>query len=105
MNSQFIKLEKQQYETISNKRQRYLLFAAICILCIGLALIFLATKKGFDKGEDAIQKNGGSLETKKYYLIVEQSIESYRAAGVVIALLGGALIVISFHEEAKNSPS
>ena len=55
----------------------------------GMVLILTATSVGLKKGEDAIRRNGGSMETDKYYRIIETSTQDYRTAGIVMGAVGG----------------
>lgn len=55
----------------------------------GMVLILTATSMGQKKGEAAIRKNGGSMETDRYYRIIEYSTQDYRIAGIVMGLVGG----------------
>lgn len=61
----------------------------LVIFAMGILLIFQSTKRGFEKGNDAIWENGGSIETSKYNRIVEESIKNYRITGIIFAAVGG----------------
>ena len=61
----------------------------VALFLIGIVLILTATSMGNKKGEEAIRKNGGSMETARYNRIIETSTLDYRTAGTVIGLVGG----------------
>lgn len=61
----------------------------LVIFAMGILQIHQSTKRGLEKGNDAIWENGGSIETSKYNRIVEESIKNYRITGVIFAAVGG----------------
>lgn len=62
---------------------------SLALFLLGMIFILSATKWGRKRGTQAIVQNGGSIETSKYYLIIEESAKDYRYAGVVMCLIGG----------------
>lgn len=61
----------------------------VALFAIGIVFILTATSMGHKKGEEAIRKNGGSMETARYNRIIETSTLDFRTAGTVIGLVGG----------------
>lgn len=73
------------------KRKAVIAAAAIALVVflLGIALIFNATDAGRDAGNQAIRKHGGSMDTQQYIMVIDSTSQSYRAAGLAIALTGG----------------
>ncbi len=67
---------------------------SIAVFFIGLGMIFKSTNIGQDIANIAVQRSGG-MNTQKYLIIMESSIENYRSGGMIIALLGGLSIIFS----------
>ena len=84
------------------KVRKTLLPIAVLVFGFGLFLVFSSTKLGMAKSESAIRHNGGSMETKKYYLIMQESISSYRTGGALITLLAGGTLLICLFSEMKK---
>lgn len=61
----------------------------ISMFVMGIVMMLTASSIGQKKGEIAIRNNGGSMETARYYRIIESSTLDYRMAGLVLGLVGG----------------
>jgi len=69
------------------------LMAAACV--VGFILIFSSLSAGEKAGHAAMQGNGGSMDTTAYYRVIDTTADNYRTAGFVLALVGGAGVVVS----------
>ena len=56
---------------------------------VGIILIFLSASIGQRLGYNAIQSNGGSMETSAYERIIAANTDNFRMGGLVISLVGG----------------
>lgn len=71
-------------------------FVLMLVLFIsGLVMVFSSTKMGQNEGRKAMQANGGSIDTQKYYTIIDSTSENFRSAGIIISLIGGLGLLIS----------
>lgn len=61
----------------------------------GLVMLFSSTAAGQSEGSRAMRENGGSMDTQKYYLVIETTVENYRTGGMVISMVGGFGILLS----------
>lgn len=55
----------------------------------GLILVFAAVPIGSGAADRAIQANGGSMDTERYYFIMRSTALSAQIGGTVCALVGG----------------
>lgn len=66
---------------------------ALCVMVvmffIGLTLIISSTTIGSKIGHNAIQRNGGSMDTSRYERIIDNSTSNFRTVGLVLSLVGG----------------
>lgn len=65
------------------------------LMIMGMIMIFTATNAGLRAGSAAIDAAGGSMDTDKYYMIMEFSTWEALIGGGVMALLGGGGFLIS----------
>lgn len=69
-------------------------FFCICLFAIGILLMNRSTEIGIQLGQKAIMDNGGSLETKKYFYVMQESANDYRQTGSVVSTVGGVGIIL-----------
>ncbi|MBP1925232.1 xanthine dehydrogenase molybdopterin-binding subunit B [Sedimentibacter acidaminivorans] len=72
---------------------------ALCIMIvmffIGLILIISSTAIGNKMGHNAIQRNGGSMNTIRYERIIDNSTSNFRTVGLILSLVGGFGFLLS----------
>lgn len=56
---------------------------------VGLILIFSSASIGESFAQNAIQANGGEMDTSEYERIITSNTENLRMVGLVISLVGG----------------
>lgn len=61
----------------------------VATFIIGIILIFSSVSIGQRKGFEAMQRNGGHMDTSRYHMIIEANTSSYRTGGLALALVGG----------------
>lgn len=79
-------------------KKKYVLCSLIIMSILfigGLVMLFSSTATGQSAGSRAMRENGGSMDTQRYYLVIESTIENYRIGGMVISMVGGFGILIS----------
>lgn len=69
---------------------------------IGMILIFLSTSIGQKMGYNAIEANGGGMETSQYEIIIKSNIGNFRTGGFVLSFIGGLGILMSGYNLYKN---
>ncbi len=74
----------------------------IVLFIAGLTLLIGAANLGMEAASRAIQANGGSMETDKYYFIMESVTRSYQIAGAICSLVGGLGMVLSPYGRQKK---
>lgn len=71
-------------------------FVSMCVaFVIGLILVFVSPMIGEGKGRAESSGYDGGMDTDDYSRIVNTTIITYRTIGVVIAIVGGAGLLIS----------
>lgn len=68
----------------------------LCFIC-GLILIFASPHMAQAAGDNAIRRNGGSLNTNQYELMIQNTADSVRAGGCVISLVAGFGVILYFN--------
>lgn len=79
-------------------RKKFIITSSLITLVLfisGLTMIFKSTDLGQSKGFSAMQANGGSMDTQRYYGIINSTSENYRSAGAIISLVGGLGMILS----------
>ena len=79
-------------------KKKFALISLVVMVCLflgGLVMLFSSTSAGLNEGHNAMQANGGSMDTQRYYSIINSTTENYRTAGMVISLVGGFGLLIS----------
>jgi uncharacterized membrane protein YjjP (DUF1212 family) len=71
------------------------LLVMVIIFVIGLILIFLSSSIGERIGFNAIQNNGGSIDTSTYERIINSNTSNFRTVGLVVSLVGGFGLLLS----------
>lgn len=80
---------------MKKKMARISLFIMIITFGIGLVLIFSSPSIGQSMGDNAIQSNGGSMDTNRYERIIDANASNFRTAGLVISIVGGIGLLLS----------
>lgn len=73
-------------------KKNYVMISLVIMIVLfvgGLVMLFNSTNLGQEAGHQAIQANGGSMDTQRYYDIMNSTAENYRTGGMVISLIGG----------------
>ncbi|MDD4239224.1 MAG: hypothetical protein PHT62_11830 [Desulfotomaculaceae bacterium] len=70
-----------------------IIFGAIFVL--GLIILINSVNLGSHETTNIIKANGGSMDTNKYLIYLEQSIIKFRFAGSILSMLGGLGVLIS----------
>jgi len=65
------------------------------ILVIGIALILSSVSIGQKAGDNAIKRNGGSMDTSRYERIINTTTSNYQIIGGVLSFMGGFGILLS----------
>lgn len=70
----------------------------ICVIGIvgfiaGMVLLFGSVNWGMDAANAAIQKNGGVMDTERFYYIMQSTRNVYLIAGGVVSAIGGVVAV------------
>lgn len=86
-------MKKRTYDTA--------IFIAVLLLILGVILLFSATSLGQSAGDAAIRGNGGSMDTSRYYMIMESATLSWQLVGTVLGLTGGIGSVVFTSQKLK----
>lgn len=70
------------------------------IFIAGLIIILNSIHFGDMSTYSIMQANGGTMDTDKYLLYMEQSIINYRLLGVILSALGGLGILIQTRKKS-----
>ncbi len=80
--------------------------ASICVMVlvfvIGIILILSSVDIGQGYGNDAMRRNGGSMDTSSYERIIDSNITNYRLVGLLLSSLGGMGILLFGHSLYKE---
>ena len=71
------------------------IFIMSIILIIGFIIIFSSYSIGEKIGDNAIQKNGGMMDTGEYERIIETSASNIRTVGMIVSLISGFGLLLS----------
>lgn len=84
-----------------------ILFVAMFVA--GVIVVMCATSIGQNAGHAAVMRNGGSMDTSLYHLIIQSAISSAQISGGIIAGvsgLGALMTGMLFHrEKEKQKPN
>jgi len=58
-------------------------------MILGLVIILESQSLGIKRGERAIRRNGGYMETSQYNRVIEETAVNFRIIGIIIASVGG----------------
>lgn len=72
---------------------KYIAFGAIFV--IGLIILMKSINFANQELSSIMKANGGSMDTNKYLIFLEQSIIKYRFIGSILSLLGGLGVLIT----------
>jgi hypothetical protein len=67
------------------------------VLVIGLIILMNSINLGNHEMSNIMNANGGSMDSNKYMIYLEQSIINYRFAGSILSILGGLGLLISIN--------
>ena len=65
------------------------LLLSVALLAGGLVVIFNSPGWGILAANAYLRSQGGGMDTGQFLIVVQESIEAYRWAGLVVAALGG----------------
>ena len=71
------------------------LYIMVVMLIVGLILILTSTSIGNKIGSNAIQRNGGSMDTSQYERIIDTNTSNFRTVGLILSLVGGVGFLLS----------
>jgi hypothetical protein len=71
------------------------LVVMVVMLLIGLILILSSASIGNRIGSNAIQRNGGSMDTSQYERIIDTNTSNFRTVGLILSLVGGFGMLLS----------
>jgi len=80
---------------MKKKMVRTSLCVMVITLVIGIALILSSVSIGQKAGDNAIHRNGGSMDTNQYERIINKTTTNYQIVGGVLSLMGGFGILLS----------
>ncbi|MFT5876051.1 MAG: hypothetical protein ACI8WT_005054 [Clostridium sp.] len=72
---------------------KLLIFGVVFV--IGIIILMSSIKLGDNELSNIMKTNGGSMDTNKYLIYLEQSIINYRIIGSILSLLGGLGVLIT----------
>jgi hypothetical protein len=70
-----------------------IVFGAIFV--IGLIILMNSINLGNHEMYNIMKANGGSMDTNKYMIYLEQSIITFRSAGSILTILGGLGVLVA----------
>jgi hypothetical protein len=79
----------------SQLSRNLLVFSAIFIL--GIVIVLSSINLSEIEMSNIMRAHGGSMDTNKYLIYLEQSIIKYRVVGLILALLGGLGVLSATH--------
>ncbi|MCF6466147.1 hypothetical protein [Clostridium sp. Cult2] len=71
------------------------LYIMVIMLIVGLIIILSSTAIGNRMGNNAIQKNGGSMDTSQHERIIDTNTSNFRTVGLILSLVGGFGMLLS----------
>jgi len=72
---------------------KLLIFGGIFV--VGLIILMNSTNLGENEISNIMRHNGGSMDTDKYLIYLEQSIIEYRFVGAILSIVGGLGVCIN----------
>lgn len=75
-----------------------LIFSTVFV--IGIIILMSSLKLGDNEISKIMKAHGGSMDTNKYLIYLEQSIIKYRIIGSILSLLGGLGILITANSKS-----
>jgi hypothetical protein len=70
------------------------------VFVIGIIFLSSSIKLGDNEMSNIMKANGGSMDTSKYLIYLEQSIMNYRIIGSILSLLGGLGVLITTNSKS-----
>ena len=83
---------------ISQLTGKFLIFGAVFV--IGFIILMSSINLGDHEMSNIMKAHGGSMDTNKYLIYLEQSIIKYRALGSILSLLGGIGILTTINSKS-----
>lgn len=76
-----------------------IIFGAVFV--IGLIILMNSINLSSHEISNIMKANGGSMDTNKYLIYLEQSIIKYRFAGSILSILGGLGVLLTTTSKSK----
>ncbi|MFI3115713.1 MAG: hypothetical protein R3Y12_06185 [Clostridia bacterium] len=73
----------------------------VFVFVIGIIVLLSSTNIGISVAQSAINSNGGSMDTEKYYWIMQSSAVNYRIAGAILSIFGGVVTMFTMYKSIK----
>lgn len=77
---------------------RLLIFGAVFVM--GIIILMSSINLGDNEMSNIMKAHGGSMDTKKYVIYLEQCITKYRILGSILSLLGGLGVISAINRKA-----
>ena len=71
------------------------LYIMAIVFMIGIITIFSSPAIGEIFGSKAMQRNGGSMDTRQYERVIDSNTFNFQTIGTVLSLVGGFGILLS----------
>ena len=78
--------------------KRMVLVVGAISLVIGMIVLFSATNFGLAMAQNAINANGGSMDTEMYYWIMQSNARSFQMGGAIVSALGGLVTILGLYK-------
>uniref|UniRef100_UPI004056FCCE hypothetical protein n=1 Tax=Acetatifactor sp. TaxID=1872090 RepID=UPI004056FCCE len=69
---------------------------------VGIVVLLSAVNLGMDAANIAIQKNGGSMETERFYYIMQSTANTYMIGGSIVSVIGGLASIVFGYQLVKE---
>ncbi|MDR7857844.1 hypothetical protein [Tissierella sp.] len=67
----------------------------VAVFVIGLTLVLSSTSIGNRMGHNAMQRNGGVMDTSQYERVIDTNTSNFQTVGLVLSLVGGFGLLLS----------
>lgn len=73
------------------------------IFCVvGIVVLLNAVNFGMDAANTAIQNNGGSMDTERFYYIMQSTANAYLVGGAIVSVIGGLASIVFGYQAVKE---